>query len=100
MAKSKLSGNISVEEVLRSNREFRNNLEREESTERIETVDSIINDIKATNLNTDLKKNQFINEIKSDLGKEVKKNPGRIKKIEKKWYQKLGLIIKSIFTKF
>lgn len=100
MAKSKLSGNISVEEVLRSNREFRNNLEREESTERIETVDSIINDIKASNINTELKKNQFINEIKSNLGKEVKNNPGHIRKIEKKWYQKLGLIIKNIFTKF
>lgn len=100
MAKSKLNGNISVEEVLKSNREFRNNLEREESTERVETVDSIINDIKAISLNTNLKKNQFINEIKSDFGREVKNNPGRIRKVEKKWYQKIGLIIKSIFTKF
>ena len=49
---------------------------------------------------TALKKVQFINEIRSGLGKEIKVNPGRIKFIKKPWYTRLGLFMKKIFTKF
>jgi hypothetical protein len=49
---------------------------------------------------TALKKNQLINEIKTGLGEEIKKNPGKAKIIKKTWYQKLGLAFKNIFTKF
>jgi hypothetical protein len=42
----------------------------------------------------------FVNEIKSGLGQKIKNNPRGIKIIEKKWYEKLGLLVKNIFTKF
>lgn len=49
---------------------------------------------------TALKKVQFINEIKSGLGADIKSNPNKVKVIKKSWYQKIVLIIKKIFTKF
>lgn len=49
---------------------------------------------------TALKKQQFINELKSGLGDEIKKNPSKVKIIEKKWYQKIGTSFKNLFTKF
>lgn len=49
---------------------------------------------------TALKKSQLINEIKTGLGEEIKKNPGKAKIIKKTWYQKLALAFKNIFTKF
>jgi hypothetical protein len=49
---------------------------------------------------TALKKQQFINELKSGLGDEIKKNPNKAKIIEKKWYQRFGIFFKNIFTKF
>jgi len=49
---------------------------------------------------TALKKTQFINEIKSGLGKEIKSNPSKVKIIKKTWYQKLLSVLKKIFTKF
>ena len=49
---------------------------------------------------TALKKQQFINELKSGLGAEIKKNPNKVKIIEKSWFEKLGLVFKKIFTKF
>lgn len=105
MSKKNLEGKISLEEVLhkfnKHNKKFIDDLEKEEAYEdRIETIDSINNDIKATKQNTNLKKNKFISEIKSGLGDKVKKNPNKIKIIKKKWYQRLSDIIKNIFTKF
>jgi hypothetical protein len=75
-------------------------LEKEEQLERVETVDSIKNDIRGIKQSTELKKNQFINEIKTGLGEKVKNNPNGIKIIKKKWYQKVGIFIKNIFTRF
>lgn len=49
---------------------------------------------------TALKKQQFINELKSGLGSEIKKNPNKVKIIEKTWYQKIAMVFKNIFTKF
>lgn len=49
---------------------------------------------------TALKKQQFINELKSGLGDEIKKNPNKAKIIEKKWYQKISIFFRNIFTKF
>ncbi len=95
---------IPLEEVLvkfeKHKKNFRESLEREEAGERIETLDSIENDIKAVKQNTEMKKNNFIAELQSGLGEKVKKNPTTIKRIHKKWYQRLGLVIKKIFTKF
>lgn len=58
------------------------------------------NEILLEKYKTALKKNQFINEIKSGLGQEIKKNPGKVKIIKKTWYQKFFNGIKKIFTKF
>ena len=49
---------------------------------------------------TALKKNQFINELKTGLGEEIKKNPGKAKIIKKTWGERFILSLKKIFTKF
>jgi len=104
MSEKKLDGKIPLESVLlkfkENNKKFRDNLEREEQGERIETLDSITNDIKATKISTTLKTNQFINEIKGGLGDKVRSNPNGIKFIKKKWYKRFGDYMKKIFTKF
>jgi hypothetical protein len=79
---------------------FKQELQREENSERIESLDAIQNDIKGVRQNTELKKIKFISELKNGLGEKVKKNPTTIKKIHNKWYQRLGLVIKRIFIKF
>jgi len=95
---------IPLEEVLVKfedhKKDFREQLEREEGAERIESIDAIQNDIKGVKQNTELKKSKFISELKGGLGAKVKKNPTTIKKIHNKWYQRLGLSIKKLFTKF
>lgn len=104
MSKVNLEGKIPLETVLvkfnEHNKEFIKNLENEDSIEKVETLDSINNDILATRANTDMKKRLFINEIKSGLGDMVKNNPNGVIVIKKKWYQKIGIFIKNIFTKF
>jgi|AntRauMFilla1563_2_1112583.scaffolds.fasta_scaffold00362_12 hypothetical protein len=99
---------ISLEEVLTKfkthNDEFISEINREEDVENLGSINSIqqniSNDIKSIKYSTDLKKSSFINELKSGLGEEVKKNPNKITKIEKTWYQKFSLQIKNIFTRF
>jgi hypothetical protein len=49
---------------------------------------------------TALKKNQYINELKTGLGQEIKKNPGKVKIIKKTWGERFMLALKKIFTKF
>lgn len=49
---------------------------------------------------TALKKVQFIKEIRSGLGAEIKQTKGKINIIKKPWYKKLGLFLKKLFTKF
>ncbi len=49
---------------------------------------------------TALKKVQFIKEIKSGLGGEMKENPNRVHIIKKPWTEKLKLFLLRIFTKF
>jgi hypothetical protein len=49
---------------------------------------------------TQLKKSQFIDEIKCGLGKEIKENPNKITIIKKPWYKKLKLFFGKIFTRF
>jgi len=48
---------------------------------------------------TALKKAQFVNEVKSGLGEEIKKNP-RPKVIKRSFLYKIGASIKKLFTKF
>ena len=95
---------VTLEDLLNKATEQRKNfikkLESDEKTERIETVDSIINNIKANKVQTEIKKEQFISEIKLGLGKEIVKNPNSIIIHKKPWYVKMGDSIKRIFMKF
>lgn len=49
---------------------------------------------------TELKKANFINEIKHGLGDEIKKNPNRPIIVKKNWWARLKLRLKKIFTTF
>lgn len=96
----KLDGRIELDEILlkvkKNTQNFINNLEHEEANERIETLDSLQNQIKADRTNTNRKKLQFIDEIKSDLGKEIKDKGARGVTIKKLTF---GEKIKRFFTK-
>ena len=81
-------------------KKFIKELESEESNERIETLDSIINDIKAQKNYTKTQRDRFITDIKSGLGGKIKENPTTIIKHTKPWYIRLSEWFKKIFTKF
>jgi len=81
-------------------KKFIKELEREEETERVETLDAMINDIKAQKEQTKLTKNKFISEIKLGLGDKIKENPTTIIKHKKPWYIKFKNWLKNIFIKF
>lgn len=49
---------------------------------------------------TALDKARFLNKIKGELGEEIKKNPNKVKIIEKTWSEKFFIRLKKIFTKF
>lgn len=50
--------------------------------------------------NNDKRKRELITEIKTGLGKEIKKNPGRAKIIKKTRYEKFIIWLRKVFTKF
>lgn len=50
--------------------------------------------------NNDKRKRELITEIKTGLGEEIKKNPGRAKIIKKTRYEKFMIWLRKIFTKF
>ena len=56
-------------------------------------------DVLVEKYKTALKKAQFVNEVKSGLGEEIKKNQ-RPKIIKKSFMSKITSAIKNIFTKF
>ena len=95
---------IPLEKVLdkfnKHNKDFIKKIDREEIIENVESVDVINNEIKGIKLNTKRHKDNFINELKSDLGEEVKSNPNEIKKIKKSFWEKLKNNLKTIFTRF
>lgn len=95
---------IPLEKVLdkfnKHNKEFIKTLDREEIIENVENVDVIENEIKRIKLTTERYKDNFINDLKSDLGEEVKTNPNEIKKIKKSFWEKLKNNLKTIFTRF
>jgi hypothetical protein len=81
-------------------KKFIKELENEENNERVETLDSLINDIKAQKNYTNIQKHRFIGDIKSGLGDKIKENPTTIIKHKKPWYVKITDWFKNIFTKF
>ena len=69
--------------------------------------DEILNEINDTNnekimLNykTSLAKTQFIDEIKSGLGEEIKKSGNKVEVIKPSIWKRIRLIIKKLFTGF
>ncbi len=56
-------------------------------------------DVLVEKYKTALKKAQFVNEIKTGLGEEIKKNP-KPKVIKRSFIYKLTTSIKKLFTKF
>jgi hypothetical protein len=49
---------------------------------------------------TAMRKTQFVNELKSGLGDEIKKNPRGIKIIKESRYKRFMSWLKEFFTKF
>lgn len=56
----------------------------------------MVKEIKAT----ETSKNQFIKELKSGLGSEIKQKGGRVTIIKKTRYEKFVIWLRKIFTKF
>jgi hypothetical protein len=81
-------------------KDFIGRLEREEELEKVESLEAIENEIKLQQFQTELNKKKFANTIVNGLGKQLKENPNKVKKIEKTKWQKFKEIIKKIFTKF
>ena len=103
MEKPNLEGRIELDDVLAKAKEnttnFINHLEAEEDGERIESVDAVRNEMLRDKKGTDRNKNKFIQEIKSGLGADIKKNKAygvKIKKIEKPTLKKR---IKNFFIR-
>jgi hypothetical protein len=63
-------------------------------------IQMIENEMVADKLITDIKKKNFINDIKTNLGTEIKKNPNKVKVITKSKKERFFDFIKSLFTKF
>lgn len=58
---------------------------------------------KANNLDkmkTAFMKAQFVQEMRTSLGADIKSNPRGVKIIKKSWNQKLVLFLKRLFTRF
>jgi hypothetical protein len=98
-----LDGRIELDEVLAKAKantaNFINHLEQEEAGERIETVDSLQNQMKAERNSTNRKKSLFIDEIKNGLGNEIKSGHGiTIKK--KTFGEKVRRFFSRLYSKF
>lgn len=95
---------VTLEDILtrfdKQTKKFIQEIEREEQTERVESLDAIINDIKGQKHQTLVSRNKFISEIKSGLGDKIKNDPTTIIKHKKPWYIKLINRFKQLFTKF
>jgi len=67
----------------------------------LETVDMVKNDIKSIVKNTDRKKKDFINDIRTDLGRTIKDSKGvGVKRVEKPKENPIKKFLKNLFTKF
>jgi C4-type Zn-finger protein len=95
---------VTLEDILvrfnKQTKKFIQEIEKEENSERVESLDVMINDMKGQRNQTIINKNKFINEIKFGLGEKIKENPTTIIKHTKPWYTNLGVRFKRIFTKF
>lgn len=103
MEKPNLDGRIPLDEVLlkakMNTQNFIDHLEREEAGERVETIDSIQNQMKADKTNTERRKKDFINEMKAGLGTEIKTVKG-VRKRKKSFGEKLKDFFNKLYSKF
>lgn len=101
--KPNLEGRIPLDEVLLkakiNTKGFIDQLEREEAGERVETLDSIQNQMKADMANTERKKRQFIEEMKTGLGTEIKTEKG-VRERKKSLSERIGNFFKKLYSKF
>lgn len=105
MSKANLDGMIELDEVLAKAKantaKFIAHLENEEAGERVETVDSIQNQITADKSNTIRKKKQFISEIKGSLGDEIKESGGRgVTIVKPTLIERIKRALIKIYSKF
>ena len=103
--KPNLDGRIELDEVLlkakRNTQQFIAQLEDEEAGERIETIDSHRNQMKADRTNTNRKKLQFVEEMKQSLGQEIKEKKARGIIIKKPTFkEKIKKFFISLYSKF
>lgn len=100
---------MTIQDVMDKNiqqtKTFIETIESEQAIEdgkRVETIESHHNAIKAEVMNTEMKKNKLISEIKAGLGDELKENKGvrRVVEEEKKITVSLADRLRAIFTKF
>ncbi len=101
---NKKSKTITLDEVLnkfnKENKKFINKLKVEEKSETVETVDLVNNERKSLESVNEIKKNKFINEIKSGLGDKIKNNKSKFTKIKKPLVTRVLDNMKKIFLKF
>ena len=101
--KPNLEGRIPLDEVLLkakiNTKNFIDQLEKEEAGERIETSESIQNQMKADRNNTERKKHQFIDEMKNGLGVEIRTEKG-VRKRKKSISEIISTFFKKLYSKF
>jgi hypothetical protein len=96
---------IPLEKVLdkfnKKNKEFIKKLEDEEKNEsRIETLEHKEKEFKSLQLTVELNKNKLIDELRGDLGKEIRVNPNKVKIVKEPIIKRFKKFIIGIFTKF
>jgi hypothetical protein len=74
-------------------------MDDEDINERNDTVENVIKEIHAIKEQTNLKKEQFIKEVKSGLIDDIKENKG-VRVIPKTRYQRFIESIRKFFLKF
>jgi hypothetical protein len=74
-------------------------MDDEDINERNDTVENVIKEIHAIKEQTNLKKEQFIKEVKSGLIDDIKENKG-VRVIPKTRYQRFIESIRKLFLKF
>ena len=98
------NGYVSINEILgmngRKQRHMVNKLKKEDYLEERESYEQVENDIKASRFGSNLAKNEFINEIRGGLGKDIKESPTGIIIRKKTLGQKIRGFFVRFFTKF
>ena len=105
MSKPDLTGKIELDEVLLKAKQHTNNfiehLEKEEDGDRLETTESIQNQMIGDKIHTDKKKHDFIEDMKSGLGKEIKGKKGYgVKLIGERLGMRIRKFFLMIYSKF